>query len=82
MTVEEVRAKINEIISGSFSAQVYLVLKTDDRFELRLADIADATEPDLRNLFSESVQAQISNNDALSICNLSDADEETPKNFV
>ena len=82
MAVENVKTKINGILSGSYSAQVYLVLKTEDNFELRLADFADATEPELRDLFSESVQAQICNNDALSICNLSDADDRANALFL
>ncbi|MBO5715198.1 MAG: DUF4868 domain-containing protein [Clostridia bacterium] len=75
MTIENVKAKIQEILSGSYSAQIYLVLKNENGFEIRLADIADATEPELRNLFSESVQAQISENEDLSVCNLSNADD-------
>lgn len=75
MTIEEIKAKINGIFSGSYSTQVYLVLKIDDAFELRIADIEDATEPEIRAMFSDSVCSRISDNEDLSICNLSSADD-------
>lgn len=75
MTVDEVKAKVSEIFSNPYSAQVYLVLKTDNGFELRIADIEDETEPELRTMFSENVRSRISNNEDLSICNLSIADD-------
>ncbi len=75
MTVDEIKAKVKNVFSQSFSAQVYLVLKTENGFELRIADIEDATEPELRLLFSESVSSQIIDNDDLSTCDLSVADD-------
>lgn len=75
MTVDEVKAKVNGIFSVPYSAQVYLVLKTDNGFELRIADIEDSTEPELRSMFSENVRTRVSENDELSICNLSNADD-------
>ena len=75
MTVDEIKAKVKNVFSQPYSAQVYLVLKTENGFELRIADIEDATEPELRLLFSESVCSQISDNDDLSTCNLSVADD-------
>ena len=74
MTVDEVKAKVNEVFSNSYSAQIYLVLKTDHGFELRIADVEDSTEPELRTMFSESVRSLVSENEDLSICNLSNAD--------
>ena len=75
MTVDEVKAKVNEVFSNSYSAQIYLVLKTDHGFELRIADVEDSTEPELRTMFSESVRSLVSENEDLSICNLSNADD-------
>ncbi len=75
MTVDEIKVKVNGIFSKPYSAQVYLVLKTDNGFEMRLADIEDKTEPELRELFSESVCFGIKDNDDLSICDLSVADD-------
>lgn len=75
MTVDEVKSKVNGIFANPYSAQVYLVLKTENGFELRIADIEDSTEPELRSMFSESVRSQVSENEDLSICNLSGADD-------
>lgn len=75
MTVDEVKSKVNGIFSNPHSAQVYLVLKTENGFELRIADIEDSTEPELRLMFSESVRSLVSENEDLSICNLSNADD-------
>lgn len=77
MTVDQVKAKVNKIFSESCSAQVYLVLKSESGFELRLADIEDAAEEKIRSMFSEAVRSRISQNDELNICNLSDADDRT-----
>jgi len=75
MTVDEIKAKVNGIFAKPYSALVYLVLKTDSGFELRIADIEDETEPELRTMFSENVSYRISNNEDLSVCNLSVADD-------
>ena len=75
MTVDEIKARVNRIFANSFSAQVYLVLKTDNGFELRIADIEDSTEPELRSMFSESVRFHVSENEDLNTCNLSNADD-------
>ena len=77
MTVDKVKAKVNEIFSKAYLAQVYLVLKSEKGFELRLADIEDKTEPEIRSMFSEAVRLRISQNDELNICNLSDADDRS-----
>lgn len=75
MTVDEVKVKVNGVFASPHSAQVYLVLKTDNGFELRVADIDDSTEPELRSMFSKSVRSRVSENENLSICNLSNADD-------
>lgn len=82
MTIEEIKAKVNGIFSGSYSTQVYLVLKIEDSFELRIADIEDATEPEIRAMFSDSVCSRISNNEDLSTCNLSSADDRANALFA
>ena len=75
MTVDEIKAKVNELFSTSYSTQVYLVLKTENGFELRKADIEDTTEPEIRTMFSDSVRSRVSDNEELSTCNLSVADD-------
>lgn len=74
MTVDEVKARANGIISSFRSVKVYFVLKTDNGFELRIADIEDSTEDDMFSMFLESVRSRVSENDELSICILSNAD--------
>ena len=75
MTADEIRAKVNGIFSASYSSQVYLVLKADNGFVLRKADIEDATEPEMRSLFADSVRFRVGDNEDLSTCNLSVADD-------
>lgn len=75
MTTDEVKSKINQIFSVPYSSQIYLVLKQDDHFELRKADIEDVTEPEICTMFADSVRYTISENEDLSICNLSVADD-------
>lgn len=75
--VTQIKEKVNKIFSKPYSAQVYLVLKTDDGFELRIADIEDSTEPEICSLFSENVSSYIKDNDDLSVCNLSNADDRS-----
>lgn len=75
MTANEIRARVNGIFSASYSSQVYLVLKTDNGFVLRKADIENATESEMRSLFTDSVRFRVSDNEDLSICNLSVADD-------
>lgn len=75
MTADEIKAKVNGIFSDSYSSQVYLVLKIDNEFILRKADIENATEPEMRSMFADSVRYRIGDNDELSLCNLSVADD-------
>lgn len=75
MTADEIKAKVKGIFSDSYSSQVYLVLKTDNEFVLRKADIENATEPEMRSMFADSVRYRIGNNEELSMCNLSVADD-------
>lgn len=82
MTIEEIKAKVNGIFSESYATQVYLVLKIDDVFELRIADIEDATEPEIRAMFSDSVCSRISDNEDLCICNLSSSDDRANALFA
>lgn len=75
MTADEVKARVNEILSKQYSAQIYLVLKTENGFDLRIADIEDSIEPEMRLMFCERIRSRISQNDELSVCNLSNADD-------
>lgn len=75
MTIEEIKAVIQDVFSGEYTAQIYFVLKQNDVFSLRLADIeSKSTEPEIRRMFSDHIKAVVLNNDELSLCALSTAD--------
>lgn len=75
MTADELKDKISIVIASVHTVQVYLVLKNDGEFMVKLADIENETEPELRNLFAESLKTHICQNEDLSLCELSTADE-------
>ena len=75
MDIEMIKSKITEIISNPVIAQVYLLLKNENEFVLKLADLENnITEPEVTNLFKEFVDS-IAKNDDLQLCELSTADE-------
>lgn len=76
MTVNELKDKISNIMNCPISSQVYLVLKENDSFVIKLADIEDdKTAPKIQNMFSEYICNNIIDNEDLQICELSTADE-------
>jgi hypothetical protein len=76
MTIEEIKAVIQDVFSGTYTSQIYFVLKKDGVFSLRLADIESiSTEPEIRLMFSEYISTSILKNDELSLCELSTADD-------
>lgn len=76
MTIEEIKAVIQDVFSGTYTSQIYFVLKQNDVFSLKLADIeSTSTEPEIRLMFSEYISASILKNDELSLCELSTADD-------
>lgn len=76
MTIEEIKAVIQDVFSGTYTSQIYFVLKQNDVFSLRLADIeSTSTEPEIRLMFSEYIKSAVLSNDELSLCALSTADD-------
>lgn len=76
MTVNEFKDKISNIMKCPISSQVYLVLKENDLFNVKLADIEDdIAAPEIQNMFSEYIRNKIIGNGDLQICELSTADE-------
>lgn len=75
MTAEELKNKINAILTEKHSLQVYLLLKRNENFELRLADIEDDASPELEILFEGYIRSRISENADLQLCQLSTDDE-------
>ena len=76
MTIEEIKSVIQDVFSGKYTSQIYFVLKQNDVFSLKLADIeSTSTEPEIRLMFSEHIKLAVLNNDELSLCALSTADD-------
>lgn len=75
MDIEMLKSKIKEIIANPLIAQVYLMLKNENEFVLKLADLENSiTEPEVTNLFKDFVYS-IVQNEELQLCELSTADE-------
>lgn len=73
---DNVKEKIGEIISdNACSIQLYLLLKKDGQYELKLADVEDVAAPELQQLFVSNLDSTIVNNENLSIRSLSKDDE-------
>lgn len=76
MGVEKLRTNIQEVFSKSLIVQVYMLLKKDDEYVLKLANLEDnKTEPEVRNLFKNYINDTIIVNDELAFCELSTDDE-------
>ena len=76
MDVEKLKDNIESVFSSASTVQVYMMLKQEDEFVLKLANLEDdKTEPEVRNLFEGYVKDVILANEALEICELSEDDE-------
>ena len=76
MKIEELKAKIDSVMNDSYSLQLYFVLKQDNQFVLRLADLEDdSAAPELEKLFINNIRSQVLENDDLTLCQLSTDDE-------
>ncbi|HBQ26075.1 MAG TPA: hypothetical protein DD791_06750 [Syntrophomonas sp.] len=78
MNLQDIQQKISVVLGEHCSVQVYFVLKNDMSFKIRLADIdSQETAPVVKAMFSEYISQLILENEDLSLCNLSTADERT-----
>lgn len=78
MTLQDIQQKISMILGGHYSAQVYFVLKDDMCLKIKMADIeSEKTAPAIKTMFSEYLRQLIVENEDLSLCELSTADERT-----
>lgn len=75
MTTEELKNEINAVLTEKHSLQIYLLLKKNENFELRLADIEDDASPELEKMFEGYIRGHISDNAELQLCQLSTDDE-------
>ena len=57
MEVEVLKSKIQSIFSKHTAVQVYMLLKQEDEFVLKLANLEDEkTEPEVRTLFESFIK--------------------------
>ena len=76
MTAEELKITISTILNDVISQQIYFILRRDDTFILRLADIEDdSATPALKNMFVEYIHNKVIENNDLQLCQLSVDDE-------
>lgn len=76
MIVDELKREVDAILTNEYSTQVYFVLKQDDSFVLRLADIEDdKAAPKIKEMYTEYINNLLVNNVDLQLCNLSEFDE-------
>ena len=73
---DNVKESVGKIISDkACSIQLYLLLKKNGQYELKLADVEDVATLELQQLFVSNLDSIIVNNDNLSIRSLSKDDE-------
>ncbi|TCK89126.1 uncharacterized protein DUF4868 [Natranaerovirga hydrolytica] len=78
MILENMQQKINTILGGNYSAQIYFVLRDETYFKIKLVDIENQkTIPAIKTMFSDYLINQIVENEDLSLCELSTADERS-----
>ncbi len=78
MTAEEIKTELNKVFEQPYTSQIYFVLKKDNDFCIKLADIESSkTEPELRALFTSSIRSSILDNDDLTLPLLSAADDRS-----
>lgn len=76
MTSDELKLSLSNILKEPCTAQMYLILKINNDFILRLADIEDeTTEPELKHMFEDFLKNTIISNEELIVRKLSTADE-------
>ena len=76
MTSEELKNAVSNVLGQPYSSQLYLILKVDGKFILRLADIEDEkTAPEIQQMFVKFLESTIVANDEMIVRNLSSADE-------
>lgn len=74
MIDEKIDDKIKQVFDEEYTAQVYFVLRNEGEFAIKLADIEDKDEPELRKMFSNDLMDRIVNNENLKVYSLSSSD--------
>lgn len=74
--MDNVQAKIKEIISNNPTLNLYFVLKNEDGFDVKKADVEnEKAAPELCKMFIAQLEHKVVENEELSIIDLSNADE-------
>ena len=79
MRTEKLKSEVKNIISDVCSIKLFFILKNEDKtLSCKIADLDNKnTDTELKNMFIDYLKDTISNNDELSLCKLSTADERT-----
>lgn len=79
MRIEKLKSEVKNIISDVCSIKLFFILKNEDKtLSCKIADLDNKnTDTELKNMFIDYLKDTISNNDELSLCKLSTADERT-----
>lgn len=84
MDIQEIKSRVNNILSKDTSVNVFFTIKGEDgQYIERKADLAQGeTTEDFIDLFRSYLNDTIVHNDDLSLCNLSSADERSNAIFA
>ena len=84
MNLVDLKGKLNLFLNESNQSgiSIYVILKERQGLELRKLDIERAAEQGLKDLFTQSLRAEIVDNEDLSILNLSTSDERINAVYV
>lgn len=81
MTSDELKKAVSAILGQEHSTQLYFILKVNENFILRLADLEDAnTAQEIQSMFEKFLDDNVISNDEMTVCNLSIADES--QNYI
>lgn len=76
MTIDEVKEAVSNILNQRISTQLYLILKDDQTFTMRIADMMEGeTTQELQKIFKDFLVSNLIENDNLVVKNLSTSDE-------
>lgn len=76
MTIDEVKEAVSNILNQRISTQLYLILKDDQTFTMRIADMMEGeTTQEFQKIFKDFLASNLIENDNLVVKNLSTSDE-------
>lgn len=76
MSIDELRARISEVITNeACAAEFYFLLEADGQISIKQADVDDGAQSELAQNFIDSISSTILLNDELSLVDISSADD-------